>query len=36
MIREAVGDVECDWADKLGAERRDQLLAHLLDLNQVI
>jgi DNA-binding MarR family transcriptional regulator len=33
VIREAVGEVEADWADRLGPERFAELRALLLELN---
>jgi DNA-binding MarR family transcriptional regulator len=36
VIRQAVGDVERDWALELGLERYAQLRTLLLDLNQLI
>jgi DNA-binding MarR family transcriptional regulator len=35
VIREAVGDVEADWAKQLGPERFAQLRGLLVDLNQL-
>jgi DNA-binding MarR family transcriptional regulator len=35
VIREAVGEVEADWAKQLGRERFAQLRGLLLDLNQL-
>ena len=35
VIREAVGEMETDWARALGAARFDELRALLLDLNQL-
>lgn len=36
VIRQAVAEVERDWARELGPERFDQLRAILLDLNRLI
>jgi DNA-binding MarR family transcriptional regulator len=36
VIREAVGEVEGDWGQKLGPERFGQLRELLVDLNQMI
>jgi DNA-binding MarR family transcriptional regulator len=36
VIREAVAEVERDWARELGSERFNQLRALLLDLNRLI
>ena len=33
-MRDAVGEVEADWADQLGAERFDELRSLLVDLNR--
>jgi DNA-binding MarR family transcriptional regulator len=35
VIREAVGDVEADWAKQLGPDRFSQLRGLLVDLNQL-
>jgi DNA-binding MarR family transcriptional regulator len=35
VIREAVGEVEADWAQQLGAKRFAQLRTLLLELNQL-
>ena len=35
VMREAVGEVETDWARELGGARFDELRALLLDLNQL-
>src|SRR5262245_57050858 len=35
VIREAVGEMETEWARELGGNRFDQLRALLLDLNQL-
>jgi DNA-binding MarR family transcriptional regulator len=36
VIREAVGEVEREWTQQLGAERFDELRALLADLNRLI
>jgi DNA-binding MarR family transcriptional regulator len=36
VIREAVGEVERDWARQLGPDRFEQLRALLLDLNRLV